>query len=285
MKRMRLMLLPVLALAVSLSAAAQSGKCLPSRTDGVAPYTSGEQLTFSIFYNWHGAMTAVAKADLSVKGETLNGEKVMHSALSVKTASFFDVFFKIREQFESWFVQSGTALKPRQFLRDSREGNYHAVNRYKYDAKAGRIHAVLEYRDEGEQSVEIPYGDCTTDVTTLFYAARQLDYGQLKEGKVFHNSLAIDSDVMDVRLTYLGKENKYVKGIGTVVTRKFGLSVRKGEMFSGEQDVIMWFSDDDNRIPVAFMAPLKVGQMDGALKSYNGLSHPFDALVSSKRVK
>ena len=76
-----------------------------------------------------------------------------------------------------------------------------------------------------------------------------------------------------------------VGGIGTLAARKFGLSLNKGEVFEGNQDAILWFSDDDNRIPVAFMAPLKVGAMNGRLKSYAGLAHPLDAFISEKRVK
>ena len=56
-------------------------------------------------------------------------------------------------------------------------------------------------------------------------------------------------------------------------------------MFEGNEDAILWFSDDDNRLPVAFMAPLKVGAMNGRLASYEGLAHDFTALISTKRVK
>jgi len=277
-------LIPALALFFGLSAAAQSGRCLPSRTDGVVPYSPGEKLEFSISYNWHAVQTDVAKADLKLGQETLNGEKVWHSSLGVQTAPFFDVFFKIREKFDSWFALKG--VDPRQFHRDSREGDYHAINRYKYDRKAGVIHATLDYRDQGAYTVEIPYGNCTYDVTTLFYFARQMDYTNLKKGNVYRISMAIDEKVSTVNLTYHGQENKYIKGIGTVATRKFGLSVNKGgEVFESGQEVILWFSDDDNRIPVAFMAPLKVGAMNGRLRTYAGLAHPFDAFVSEKKVK
>lgn len=278
----RLFLTAAVFAAAALSAGAQ-GKCLPSRTDGVVPFAPGEKLVFTVSYNWHAVQTDVAMADLSIGQEALNGEKVWHSNLSVRTAPFFDVFFKIRERFDSWFALKG--VEPRKFLRDSREGDYHAVNKYHYDRSAGLIHAVLEYRDQGEQTKDIPFGACTYDVTTLLYFARQMDYAGLKDGQVFRISLAIDDEVLDVRLTYLGQEKKYVRGIGTLATRKFGLSLKKGEVFEGNQDAILWFSDDDNRIPVAFMAPLKVGAMNGRLKSYAGLAHPLDAFISEKRVK
>lgn len=283
MKRFRLLLSVLVALMSGVSAFAQAGKCLPARTDGVAPYVPGENLQFNISYNWHAVQTDVAKGTLFVKQENLNGEKVWHTGMHLKTAPFFDAFFKIREEFDSWFALKG--VEPRKFHRDSREGNYHAVNHYLYDRKAGVIHATLEYYDKDQKSKDIPYGDCTYDVTTLFYYVRQMDFSSLRPGTLYRISFAIDDEVNLLKLTYRGQENKYVKGLGTIATRKFSIAVNKGEVFDGGEDAVIWFSDDDNRIPVAFMAPLKVGAMNGRLCSYSGLAHDFSAFLSKKKVK
>ena len=112
-----------------------------------------------------------------------------------------------------------------------------------------------------------------------------MDFANLKPGTVYKVSIAIDRNVQVANLTYLGQENKYIRGIGTIASRKFGLSLKKGEVFEGNQDALLWFSDDDNRVPIAFMAPLKVGAMNGRLGSYSGLAHDFTALISTKKVK
>ena len=275
--------LTALLLGIGLTSFAQGTKCLPSRTDGVEPFKAGEKIVFNISYNWHAVQTDVAKGTLSVGQETLNGEKVWHTSMAMQTAPFFDVFFKIRENFDSWFALKG--VEPRKFLRDSREGDYHAINNYVYDRKAGVIHANLEYWDKDKQTVDIPYGDCTYDVTALFYFARRMDFENMKPGTVHRISIAIDKDVLQVNLTYRGKENKYVRGVGTIASHKVGISLKKGDVFEGNEDAIIWFSDDDNRIPVAFMAPLKVGAMNGRLASYSGLAHEFTSLLSTKRIK
>ena len=282
MKRVRF-ILSVLLVGIGLSAFAQGTKCLPSRTDGVEPFKAGEKIVFNISYNWHAVQTDVAKGTLAMKQETLNGERVWHSSMSMQTAPFFDVFFKIREKFDSCFALKG--VEPRKFYRDTREGDYHAKNTYVYDRKAGVIHANLEYWDKDKSSVDIPYGDCTYDVTALFYFARRMNFDNMKAGTVHKISIAIDKDVFQVRLTYRGKENKFVKGIGTIATHKVGISLNKGNVFEGNEDALLWFSADDNRIPVAFMAPLKVGAMNGRLASYEGLAHDFTALLSTKRIK
>ena len=276
-------ILTALLFGLSLSAFAQGSKCLPSRADGVDPWVSGEKIVFNISYNWHAVQTDVAKGTLTMKQESLNGESVWHTSMGMQTAPFFDVFFKIREKFDSWFALKG--VEPRKFYRDTREGDYHAINDYVYDRKAGVIHANLEYWDKDKETLDIPYGDCTYDVTALFYFARRMDFQNMKAGSAQRISIAIDKDIFQVRLTYRGKENKYVRGIGTIAAHKVGISLNKGNVFEGNEDAILWFSDDDNRIPVAFMAPLKVGAMNGRLASYSGLAHDFTALISTKRVK
>ena len=282
MRRFRILLL-LAALFSGVSAFAQSGKCLPARTDGVEPFQAGEKIVFNISYNWHAVQTDVAKGTLTANQETLNGERVWHTSMSMQTAPFFDVFFKIREKFDSWFALKG--VEPRKFLRDSRVGDYHAINDYIYDRKAGVIHANLEYWDKDKKTLDIPYGDCTYDVTALFYFARRMDFANMKPGTVMKISIAIDGEVQQVNLTYRGRENKYIRGIGTIASHKVGISLKKGDVFEGNEDAVLWFSDDDNRVPVAFMAPLKVGAMNGRLASYSGLAHEFTSLISTKRVK
>ena len=276
-------ILTALLVGIGLSASAQGTKCLPSRTDGVEPFKAGEKIVFNISYNWHAVQTDVAKGTLTAKQETLNGEKVWHTSMSMQTAPFFDVFFKIREKFDSWFALKG--VEPRKFYRDTKEGDYYAINDYIYDRNAGVIHANLDYSNRDKETLDIPYGDCTYDVTALFYFARRMDFANMAPGTVQKISIAIDKDVQKVNLTYRGKENKWVKGVGTIAAHKIGIALNKGDVFEGNEDAIIWFSDDDNRIPVAFMAPLKVGAMNGRLASYEGLAHDFTALLSTKRIK
>lgn len=275
--------LTALLLGIGVAASAQGTKCLPARQDGVEPFKAGEKIVFNISYNWHAVQTDVAKGTLTAKQETLNGEKVWHTSMAMQTAPFFDVFFKIREKFDSWFALKG--VEPRKFYRDTKEGDYYAINDFIYDRPAGVIHANLEYSGRGKSTVDIPYGDCTYDVTALFYFARRMDFANMKAGTVHKISIAIDKDVLQVNLTYRGKENKWVKGVGTIAAHKVGISLKKGDVFEGNEDAILWFSDDDNRVPIAFMAPLKVGAMNGRLASYEGLAHDFTALISTKRVK
>ena len=66
-------------------------------------------------------------------------------------------------------------------------------------------------------------------------------------------------------------------------TIKFAAKLLEGEVFKGEEDMLIWVSDDENRLPVYFEAPLLVGVASGRLSGYKCLKHPFDALVKTKK--
>ena len=48
---------------------------------------------------------------------------------------------------------------------------------------------------------------------------------------------------------------------------------------TGEEDLSVWITDDDNRIPVLFEAPILVGVASGRITDWSGLKHPFSALM------
>jgi len=76
-----------------------------------------------------------------------------------------------------------------------------------------------------------------------------------------------------------------VKGLGTVRTIKFAAKLLEGEVFKGEEDMMIWISDDENRLPVYFEAPLLVGVAAGRMSACDGLKHPFESLITDKRKK
>jgi hypothetical protein len=54
----------------------------------------------------------------------------------------------------------------------------------------------------------------------------------------------------------------------------------KGEMFSGDEEFLFWISDDENRLPVGFVCPLRIGSVRGWLKTdYKNLKYEFSSRV------
>lgn len=273
----------ILALAMLLFAACCTawGQCMPLRPldRGDLAFKAGENLSYKIHFKWGAISSDVASATLSLEQTTLNGKSVYASRLFGQTSRFYDNFFKLREDFRSWYLTEG--LVPQKFYRDTREGRYRCTNDYRFvwDAADPHIVADIETSRAPRFTTEIPLNDCTYDVMTLFYTARNMDMSRVVAGKQYPMTFAIADEVYTIFFVFLGRETRDVKGLGQVRTLKFSVEVVEGDVFTGGSDMILWFSDDENRIPVCFEAPLKIGLVSGRLSEAEGLAHPFSSLV------
>ena len=259
--------------------------CVPVRTtaEEELAFRAGERMDFILHYKWGSINTDVGNASVTLDSLDFNGEKAFRCSVSGKTNRFFDFFFKVREDFSSWFSRDG--LRPLKFTRDTHEGGYEARNTYLYrwDAAEPYIAADVYTSKMGQKSMELPLTPCTYDLPALFFFARNMDIENVEPGKRYPMTFAIDDEIFNVYFILYGRETIKVKGLGTVKTIKFAAKLLAGEVFNGEEDMFIWISDDENRLPVYFEAPLLVGAAAGRMVGYDGLKYPFTSLVKSKR--
>lgn len=261
-------------LVLPLSLFAQGKGCLP--VSGGRAFGPGENLGLSVTYKWGAVNTEVAVATLALDQTRFQGESVYHTRLKVRSAPFFDVFFKMREDFQSWFRTED--LRPCKFIRDTYEGGYTALNQYIYDWDAGVIHADVNFENRGPEMMDIPLHDCVYDLPALIYYLRCADFSKMQAGKSYPLSFAIDDAVFDVKLTYKGVKTLKVRRIGKVRARQFSCSVVQGAMFEGNQELQFWLTDDGNCLPLAVMVPLRIGAVWAWLQTYDHLKYPFSSL-------
>ena len=257
----------------------KGANCIPvkSLTEEKLAFKAGETLNYTVHYKWGAINSDVAKAEVKLDSTTLNGVPVFYCSVSGRTARFYDIFFKVREDFQSWFTRDGVV--PVQFKRESREGGYYSKNyfRYMWDAESPHIVADLETSRKPAWRQELPLSGCTYDLPALFYMARNMNFNKVKPMIKYPMTFVIDDDIYNVYFIWLGREKKYIKGIGTVKTMKFAAKLIAGEVFGDDSDMFVWVSEDDNRIPVYFEAPIKVGFVSGYLSGWKDLKHPFDS--------
>lgn len=259
--------------------------CVPVRSiqyDSLA-FGPGERMDFTMHYKWGAINSDIGYATVTLDTLTFNGDKSFCCKATGRTTKFYDLFFKVREDFRSWFTCEG--LRPLKFTRDTHEGNYVARNTYLYDWSATEPHIDAEVysSSRGDRSLEIPLTRCTYDLPSLFYFARNMDVDNIEPGKRYPMTFAIDDDVYNVYFILHGRETIKVKGLGTVKTIRFAAKLLAGEVFTGEEDMMIWVSDDENRAPVYFEAPILVGTASGRMTDCSGLKYPFDALIEDKR--
>jgi len=263
---------------------AQQG-CVPvfTRNGENAVYMAGEKLDFALHYKFGIINSDIGVANITLDTTTVDGRKVFHTRVYGKTISIYDRFFRVREDFNSYYTFDG--LKPVLFTRDTHEGAYVATDTYRYiwDSEEPYIDAEVFTSTLGEKKLfKLPLKECTFDLPALFFFARNIDMSKVRPNVKYPMTFAIDEEVYDVYFIYRGKTTVKVKGLGKVRCLKFAAKLLEGQVFGSEADLDIYISDDMNRLPVLFGAPIRVGEVEGRLTGYEGLKYPFSSLVAAQ---
>lgn len=231
------------------------------------PFKRGEMLEYRVHYGVINAGTATIR--LSEKTSTYQNEPVLHAIGTGKSNSFFDFFFKVRDRYES--IIHATHLKPIKFVRRVDEGGYKIEQDYVFDHEKDIV-------DNGEgNKYKLPY-DNVQDMISAFYYARTFDYSNAKPGDIFDIPTFLDNEVWHMKMKFLGTDTVEVDK-GTFSCFKFVPVVQKGRIFKEEEDLLVWVTNDKNRIPVLAQAKILVGSVRVDLMNYEGLAHPVARIL------
>lgn len=255
--------------------------CTPAEVipDSVRAFGPGEKVSYVIQYRCLGIRSDVGNASMTVvRSESKDGREVFHAVASGATVRFFDPFFKVRDTYQAkFFADNGRSI---WFHRDVCEGGYMVVDDCTWDTVSDEITSRVDYVSSGRRVDTLLYGrPCTYDLISMYYAARNMDYSGVEKGRNYPLSFVIDDEMFDIYFRFEGREKKRVPRMGTFNTMKFALKVIAGEVFNGDNELLLWITDDENKIPVWIESPIRVGSVVGRLTGFENLSHPLTSRI------
>lgn len=222
----------------------------------------GEELRYRLHYGFVDAGEAV----LTVKGceKKINGRQLIHVEGVGKTISAFDWFFKVRDRYESYIDSEG--IFPWLFIRRVNEGGYEINQDYTFFQQKKKV-------DNGEgQTFDVP--ETVQDMLSSFYYARTLDFANAKVGDVFTIPMFYDDTNFPLKIKYMGKQTVSLR-TGKYKCLKFVPVVEQGRIFKSEEDMTVWVTDDQNRIPILAKAKILVGSIKMEVVEYKNLAGPI----------
>jgi hypothetical protein len=253
----------LLCLFASSSSFAQNDFCnLPNTA-----FTSGEHITFKVYYNMSLIWVAAGVASFSITDEMLDGKAVYHIVGDGKTLKSYEWFYKVRDKYETW-IDKETML-PLKFYRSVHEGDISFQSVAKFDRTANRI-----YTDK--KIFAAP--SCVQDVLSSIFYARNIDYNKYAVGTKIPFSMFLDDQVYHLYIRYLGKEKIKTK-YGTFNTIKIKPLLISGTIFKDGDKMTVWVTDDANHIPVRVDSPILIGSIKVDLMSFSNLRSPMKALI------
>ena len=94
-------------------------------------------------------------------------------------------------------------------------------------------------------------------------------------GQEFVIQTFFDREIYPLKFKFLGKEVVKTK-LGSFNCLKFRPMVEKGRVFKEEEDMTLWVSDDQNKVPIRLKTDLLVGSIEMDLVEYKNLVQPLN---------
>lgn len=254
------------------AAPAAEGTVDTSRADSLPPYTPmndlrtlvnnafavGEKLKYDIYYGPIAAGSATIEIPTYVY---YAGRKCYKVEFSMRSAPFFDFFFKVRDYYYSLVDVKG--LFPWKFEQHIREGGY----RRDFTAWFDQCSHTATTSQGGPYAIK-PY---TQDAVSTFFYARTLDYDTLKVGAELHFSNFYENKVYPLNVRYLGKEDVQTKA-GNFHCKVIEPIIVKGGLFKNTGKIVIWITDDSLKVPVKVKTDVIIGSVVAVLSGYSGLA-------------
>lgn len=237
---------------------------MPDKIADIA-FKPGELLDYKMKYGFFTAAEAHLKIeDSEVK---FNGKPAYHIIADGATAGSFDVFYKVRNRYESYIDK--TTLLPYLYTENRHEGSWHHTEKVNFDHEKDKATST---------NGTYPLTGNVFDFPSAYYFARNVDVTKLREGDTFDMKYFLDDATQTLSITFIGRE-KLKTAIGTINCLKFNPTIIPGRIFKKNSKLYLWITDDENRIPVKAHVEVIVGSLTMELTGAKNLKFPLNTVT------
>ena len=221
-------------------------------------YLPGEKLKFILYY---GLLNG-GYLDAQLVETDYNGKSVYHATMVGTTTGLADAIYKVRDEYQSYFNPENAL--PLKSVRDISEGKYKRYDLAYFD------HKNLKVVNSKNKEFKVPPD--IRDMVAVFYYVRNLDFSRMKYDDVIKINTFFDNDLFPFDMRFRGTEVISTK-LGDYQCIKLVPYVEPGRIFTKEDDMIIYLSDDRNRVPIRIEFTLKIGSVKCDLIEYSGLKY------------
>lgn len=233
-------------------------------------FNVGEKISYTIYYNVAGIYVNAGNAEFTTTSSEWNGSNAYTFTAIGNSNSKYDWIFKVRDKYES--VVDVQSLLPYQFTRNINEGKFHQTESLVFNQKSKTV-------TTSTAPGTFKTGDCTYDVISAIYAARNINYANCQINDKIYLNFFLDKELFPSYFKFLGRDEITTR-YGKFKVIKLAPLLVKGTVFNGGEKMIVWVTDDDNHIPVRIETPIVVGSIKVDMVGYQNLRHPLSALIN-----
>ena len=231
-------------------------------------FVGGEKVTYKVGYYLSPLWISAGEVFFETRDTTLEGDSLYYFNAKGWTFKAYDLLFKVRDQYQSYVRKED--FRPVHFIRDVYEGGFEFFNDVHFNNDS--LKAVIN----DTMSCEIT--ECSFDVLSAVYYSRNIDFTGREVGDTIPLSLYLDREIHEVYIRYLGKE--VIKtNIGRHRCILFKPLLIEGTLFEGGEEMNVWVTDDQNKIPLRVESPILIGSVRAEIHETKGVKYQIGSKV------
>lgn len=220
-------------------------------------YPPVEELVYNGYYNWGFLWVKAGKVEFTLKKSDKYPDANQLLAVGYSLPSW-DWIFTIRDTLVSHY--NPETFIPYEFARKAHEGNYHKTFDYTFNYQDSLILADIHRLGRYKRRDTILMQPATFDMLSVAWMARELDFDKYDKNDLIPIRLLIDDKIYDLYIRYLGTNKTKVAG-RRQECYVFSPLLVEGDVFKGGENMKIWVSKDEYRLPMMVEAKILVGSV------------------------
>ena len=233
-------------------------------------FSKGEKLTYLAHYGFINAGRATVKLDKNIYYK--NGRPCYKVDVDGWTVGMFSLGMKVKDKWRSYIDTS--SIIPHEFYRDISENKY-KLKETTYFNKTHTTAKVKKVKNGNTKYSSYSIPAYSQDLVSSYYYLRTIDFDKLRSGDKITVKSFFEDEVYDMEIVFLGRETVKTK-VGKIKAFKMRPIMPENDLFDGEDSILFWVSDDDNKVPLKVRAKMFIGAVEVELTGYSGLRSSFN---------
>lgn len=187
-----------------------------------------------------------------------------------RTSGFIGFVAPVQDHWKS-YVDTAT-LVTHMALRNLVEGKYKKIDitEFLFEDSLIVVKDMDFEKNTFKAAEEYKMGDVTRGMISGFLYMRTMDFTNLEIGDTLSFKAFLDDTFYDFQVICYDREVLEVKA-GTFKSVVFRPYMPENSIFEGEDAILVWISDDENKIPLKVEAEMFIGHAGIELTGYSGL--------------
>lgn len=224
-------------------------------------FEAGEKLSYRIWYQWGLLWVNTGSAMFETQSATFQNKKCWLFRMESTSMTKYDWFFKVREKYES-YVDTEHFL-PLWAQRNSYEGNQKIYENYLFNYQLKKVYynVISPKITRINDSLPLNPNYAIYDLLSAIYYIRNMTSTGKYPGDKFYCWATLLGKIYPLSIRYHGKcwvENSNKK---RYYCSLFSTSLSEGTIFRGNENIMVWVTDDSHRIAVRMQAKIIIGSI------------------------